>query len=87
MNESTKRALRTLLQGVLALAVIAPVLVTVAPQSTALAAVASSVVAATALVSKVYNTLESKGVLPEFLKGADSVEDTVEAAVGSLLED
>lgn len=61
-KDSTLRALRTLYQGFVALAVVAPLLVTVAPVGTPLAVAAASMVAAVALVTKVLNALEAAGI-------------------------
>lgn len=71
MSESTRRALRTTYQGVLAALVVVPVLAGAlagvgVPE---LAKVAGVLVAAIGVVSKVVNAAEDAGIVPAWLKG------------------
>lgn len=64
MKPSTKRALRTGYQAVLALIVIVPVLVSSLPVTAQVTAIVSAVAA----VAKIVNALEDAGLIPAWLK-------------------
>jgi hypothetical protein len=68
LSPSTKRALRTIYQGVVALVTVVPLVVAVLPSDSPLAVQLASVVAAVGVVSKVINVLEDNGYLPAWLK-------------------
>lgn len=72
MKDSTKRALRTAYQVVVALIVVAPLLATVLAD-TPMAAQIGTFAAAVAVVSKVVNALEERGVIPAWLKGDETL--------------
>lgn len=84
LTESTKKALRTAYQAVLALIVIIPVIVGVMPnQAGPIATVALSLVAAVGFATKVINALEDRGMIPAWLRQVDTtvVTQTVTTAV------
>lgn len=68
LSPATKRALRTLYQGVLALITLVPALVVALPEGSPLAVKLGAVVAAVAAVSGVLNKLEDAGLIPAWLK-------------------
>jgi hypothetical protein len=70
VKDSTKRSLRTLVQGIIAAAVAAPAIFALLPTTDAnVLKIEASVVAGAAIVSKLYNLLEERGLLPAWLKG------------------
>lgn len=71
MSESTKRAARTLYQGIVAALVIVPVLAGVLADTgiEKLTGIAAVLVGAVAVVSKAVNSLEDAGLIPAWLKG------------------
>lgn len=81
MTDSTRRALRTAYQVVLALVTTIPIIVTllltVIPADSDLAvkvgAIALSIAGGSALVTKVLNQLEDAGLIPAWLKGDTTV--------------
>lgn len=80
LNDSTRRALRTGYQFLIACIGIVPVLAEVIPAHSPLAAQLAVVLAFLAAVTKVLNTLEDRGLIPAFLKapaspGANPVPD------------
>jgi hypothetical protein len=84
MTESTRRALRTLYQGLIAVVVTIPLLAGVAaalpeefPYKGRIVAILLTLAAVTAAVSKVLNELEDRGLVPAWLKGTP--EDGLEA--------
>jgi hypothetical protein len=79
MNPSTKRALRTGYQAVIALIVIIPVLLTALP----VAAQVTAVVGAVAAVAKVLNALEDAGLIPAWLKADPAETQAAEVADGT----
>lgn len=68
MKDSTKRALRTVYQGIVAMIVIVPILAT-ALAGTPIAAQVALAVAVLGMVSKAINALEDAGMIPAWLKG------------------
>lgn len=70
MTDSTKRALRTVYQSILAAVVVVPLLAT-ALEGTPLAAKLAVVLTVIGLVSKVVNVLEDSGLIPSWLKNND----------------
>lgn len=68
LSPSTKRALRTVYQGVVALVTLVPLVVAVLPSDSPLAVQLAAAVGAVAVVSKVINVLEDNGFLPAWLK-------------------
>lgn len=70
MNDSTRRALRTAYQFLVACIGIVPVLMTVVPASSPLAARLAVVLGFLAAVTKVINALEDRGLIPAWLKTA-----------------
>lgn len=68
LSPSTKRALRTAYQGVVALVTIVPLVIAVLPGDSPLAVQLAVVVGAVGVVSKVMNVLEDSGYLPAWLK-------------------
>jgi len=73
VNDSTKRTVRTFVQFVVSAAAVLPAAVLLLPPSTGrvAAALTGAVVVATA-VTKLWNTLEDKGIIPTWLKPDDS---------------
>lgn len=71
MSESTKRAARTLYQGLVAALVIVPVLAGVLADTgiEKLAGIAAVLIGAVTVVSKIVNALEDRGLIPAWLKG------------------
>jgi hypothetical protein len=67
MSNSTKRAIRTLLHVLVAVAAAVPAVVANLPAWEVL----GQVVAVAGVVSKVHNSLETSGLVPEWLKGDD----------------
>lgn len=81
MTDSTRRALRTAYQAVLAFVVAAPLVVAaVSAGAPDLAATLGSYLVAIAAVSKVLNALEDAGVIPAWLKGDTTAPAPVEPA-------
>lgn len=77
MNNSTKRAIRTAVQGLFALAAVLLVAVPIVGQALpAVAAIGGSVAVAAATLAKLWNALEDKGLIPSWLRDADSVGTT-----------
>src|SRR4051794_28515995 len=80
-KDSTRRSLRTLAHGVVAGALALPVLAAELPTPPGrIGEIVGSVVATCAIVTKIVNTLEDRGLLPAFLKaptspGANPVPD------------
>lgn len=68
MKESTKRALRTAYQGAIALVTLVPALLAVLPADSPLAVKLGGAVASVAVVSKVLNVLEERGLIPAWMK-------------------
>lgn len=68
MSNSTKKAIRTLAQGLLAFALVIPVLVPALDLQGDMEAVGLLLVGAAAAITKGWNALEDAGVLPEWLK-------------------
>lgn len=81
MKDSTRRALRTLLHGLVAAAVVIPTMAAQLPTPTGrIGEIVGVLLGGCALVTKVVNVLEDKGWLPAFLKappspGANPVPD------------
>jgi hypothetical protein len=73
LSDSTRRSLRTLYQGLLSLLVAVPLISLYVPTGASrLAVIAASVVAAAAVITKIINALEDKGLIPAFLKAPAS---------------
>ena len=68
MSESTKRTVRTLYQGIIALVTTVPAIIAVLPDGLPFEAQLASVVAGIAVVTKVLNVLEDKGLIPAWLR-------------------
>lgn len=80
LNDSTRRALRTAYQYIVALVGIVPTLVLLVPTGSPLAAKLAIVLGYVAIATKVLNSLEDKGLIPAWLKapaseGANPVPD------------
>lgn len=74
MKDSTKRALRTLVQAIIAAAAAAPVVMSLLPtDNDNILKIEGAVVAGAAIVSKLVNVLEERGLLPEWLKSSSNV--------------
>lgn len=69
MSDSTRRALRTLYHGLVGLLTVVPIVLTALPDGSPLAVKLSSVVVASAVVSRVLNGLEDAGLIPAWLRG------------------
>jgi hypothetical protein len=81
MNDSTRRALRTAYQFLVACIGIVPILALALPQSSPLAAKLAVVLGFLAVATKVVNALEDRGLIPAWLKaGAVVAPGTVEVA-------
>jgi len=95
MNDSTRRSLRTLYQGIVALLTIVPVLLSIVlpllPPGTDLTvkvgAIAASVLAGLAVVTKVINALEDRGLIPAWLKGDTPIDATTPSAGAHVITD
>lgn len=74
MKTSTKRTLRTIYQGVIALVTTVPAIIAVLPDGLPFEAKLASVVAGIAVVTKVLNVLEDKGLIPAWLKDEPTSE-------------
>lgn len=72
MKDSTRRALRTAYQTIVALLLAVPTIVVLLPSDSPLAAQAAVVVLWAGIVTKTINVLEEHGVLPAWLKGDDT---------------
>lgn len=68
MSASTKRAVRTLYQAVLAMIVVVPALLAALPEGSPLAVELAGIAAAVAAVSAAVNRLEDAGLIPAWLK-------------------
>ena len=77
LADSTKRALRTLFQGLVAFIAVLPTFTYIFPANTPVGTQLAALVAATAVVSKVLNALEDKGLVPLWLR--ESTEPTLPA--------
>lgn len=70
MKDSTRRALRVFLHGLVAVVIAVPVMAAALPTPTGrIGEVAASVVALCVVVAKVVNALEDAGLIPPILKG------------------
>lgn len=68
ISPSTKRSIRTLYQGAIALLTVVPAFVALLPSDSPLAVQLSAVVVGIAAVSKVINKLEDAGLIPAWFK-------------------
>jgi hypothetical protein len=73
VSDSTRRSIRTLYQGLIALVIAVPSLAAILPTPTPrIAAIVATTVALAAVVVKVVNVLEDAGLIPAWLKGSDT---------------
>lgn len=75
LSASTKRAVRTLYQAVLAMILVVPVLLAALPAGSPLAVELAGIAAAVAAVSAAVNKLEDAGRIPAWLKDDAEVSE------------